>query len=615
MKNILEFIEKYTVYVLLITLFIALINYLLKFHLPLQVLLTSVTIIGVMPFVLEMIQNLKKGNYGVDLIAVVGIISGLLMGEYIASALILLMLSGGELLEDYAIKTAKKEVSDLINNVPTVAHIKQQDAIKDISVDEVKVGSLILVKVNEMIPLDGVVISGSSVVDESQLTGESIPVEKTVHSKVYSGTVNKSGILEIETTTDSTKSKYAQIVKLIKEAEENKAPFVRMADRYSVIFTIITFTIAAFAYFSSMDIKRALAVLVVATPCPLILATPAAFAAGISRAAKRGIIVKDAGSIEELAKAKTMLFDKTGTLTLGTPTITKIQKLSNDADNALAYTISLEQFSVHVLAKAFMSYAKENNITKVEVKSYSEILGKGIKGNVNSTELIIGNKDLLEESGVLISKKIIAEQENAKKEGKMIIYVSYNKEVALVIHIEDTLRNNTKLFFENLKHYVSNIVMVTGDKKFIAEHIAEKAGIDNVVAECLPEDKVQVVKRYQKNNAPVVMIGDGVNDAPALATANVGIAIGGKEATAATETGDIIVMVSELNVVKDALLIAKRIIAIAKQSIFVGIGLSIILMIFSSFGYIKPVYGAFLQEAIDVVVILNALRARTGSLN
>ena len=330
------------------------------------VLLISI-VIGVIPLAREIVTALLRKHFGVDVLAIIAILAALFLGEYVAAAVILLMLSGGEALETYALKRARKELTSLLSNAPRIAHIKRDGIIEDVSVEVVKVSDTLIVKPGEIIPVDGRVVEGISQVDESTLTGESLPVENIPQSPVFSGSINTSSVLEIEATKISRDSKYSQIVRLVQEAERSKAPFVRLADRYSVWFTTISLVIAAAAWISSGELVRAVAVLVVATPCPLILATPIAFASGISKAAKRGVIIKHGGVIEKLAEAKCFLFDKTGTITFGTPRITRIIPYADySEDEALHMAASLDQLSTHILARAFLNHIKTKRLKKTE---------------------------------------------------------------------------------------------------------------------------------------------------------------------------------------------------------------------------------------------------------
>lgn len=567
-------------------------------------------LIGTLPLLWKIFTDIFKGHFGVDIIAIVAIITSFILGEYLAGSVILLMLSGGEALEDYALKRARRELSNLISNAPTFAYIEKNGNLIEVKVEDIKVGDIILIKPGQTVAADGVVVKGESQLDESALTGEAIPVEKNIGSYVFSGSINRGSVLEVEVLKLASESKYEQIIKLIKQAEENRAPVVRLADKYSVWFTVITFVIAFLAWLISKDPIRMLSVLVVATPCPLILATPIAMISGISKAASRGIIVKNGGALETLAESKAFIFDKTGTLTLGHPEIFKILSFSEKKeDEIFNLAASLDQLSMHVLARSIKNRANDLNINLKIPDNFKEQFGFGVEGEINNNKLYFGKLKFIENQGINIKKEILDSHKNFQDDGKISVYLSNDKEILGAIVFADIIRPEIKnLFLDLRKTGVEHLVMLTGDKQKVAEVIAKELGVDDVHADALPEDKVYHVLDHKKQFGKVAMIGDGVNDAPALVTSDVGIALGGHGDSASSESGDIVIMVDNLLRVGEAYKISKKVIEIAKQGIFIGIGVSILLMIIASFGFIKPVYGALLQEALDVIVILNALR-------
>ena len=566
-------------------------------------------IIGTLPLIYKILKDIFCGHFGIDLIAIVAIVASFFMGQYLAGNIILLMLSGGEALEVYALKRARRELSNLISNAPTFAHIKKDGNLIDVNVDQVKIGDIIFIKTGEIIAADGIVVLGSSQVDESALTGESLPAEKEIGSSVFSGSINKSNILEVEVIRKPSESKYEQIISLIKKAEENRAPVVRLADKYSIWFTVITFSLATLAWFLAKDSVRLLAVLVVATPCPLILATPIAMISGISRAAKRGIIVKNGGALEVLAETNAFIFDKTGTLTLGQPEIVDVISFGKDKNEVLRISASLDQLSLHVLARSLQSHALKNNIVLSIPTNFKEDFGEGVSGDLDNQTFFFGKLKFLEKKGINIPKEVLDKHLIFQSEGKIAVYCGDKNSLLGIIIFADVVRPETKNLFTNLKEKgIEKIVMLTGDKKAVAEIIAKDLGIDDIHVEALPENKVFEVQDHKKQFGKVAMIGDGINDAPALSTADVGIALGGHGGSASSDSGDIVIMVDDLNRVGEAYTIAKNTLKIAKQGIFFGIGVSVILMIIAAFGYISPIYGALIQEALDVLIILNALR-------
>jgi heavy metal translocating P-type ATPase len=568
--------------------------------------------LGSVPLFIESARSILRGHFGIDIIAVVAIVSSLVLHQYVAGSVILLMLSGGEALEVYALRRARRELKHLVDQAPRFAHRQQGSDIDDVSVDVLVPGDTVLVKPGEAVPVDGQVISGRAMVDESKLTGEAMPVEKSQGSQVMSGSVCNDGVLTIRVVKTSGDSKYQQIIRLVREAEEQKAPFVRLADRFSVWFTIVSFSLAGLAWYLSGDPQRVLAVLVVATPCPLILATPIAFASGISRAAKRGIIVKNGGALEKLGTARCFVFDKTGTLTLGIPSLLRIESSGTMSESELlSLAASLDQLSAHILARALVRHAREKGVALVLPENFTESFGDGVHGTIGGLRYALGRLSFLERSGVRIPSEISATHDAARARGEITVYLADNKEIIGVLFFSDVVRDDVKDLFHRLSSLgIEKVVMLTGDKAAVAHKLGEKVGIpaENIQAECLPEDKVRAVRNLRATHAPVVMVGDGVNDAPAIAAADVGVALGAHGSTASSEAGDVVIMLERIDRVGEALCIGHNVLRIALQSIGIGIGLSLILMVIAAFGYIVPVAGALLQEIIDIIVILNALR-------
>lgn len=577
-------------------------------HLVLLVTLS----LGSIPLAIDIFQSLRERHFGVDVIAIVAIGTSLFLGEYLPGTVILLMLSGGEALEEFALKRARKELTDLFSRAPQIAHRQEGDVLREVSVDDLLVGDIVVVKPGETIPVDGQVMSGSAMVDESALTGESVPVRRSVGLRVMSGSVSTDALLTVRTLVPSSESTYSHIIRLVQEAEETKAPFVRLADRYSVWFTAATFVLALTAWFLSHDPIRLLAVLVVATPCPLILATPIAFAAGISTAAKRGIIIRNGGALEKLGEARSFVFDKTGTITLGVPTVSSVQVYTNVTEHdVLQIASSLDLLSAHVLARALVQDALKREIPALKVESFTEKFGEGVSGVIHDKTYRLGRLAFLRSTGVTVTEEQEMLHVQSQEQGQITVYLAEGTTLIGAIFFADTLRGNVKNLFAYLQTLgMKHVRMLTGDRRAVALKIAQGIGIsaDDVRAECLPEDKVREVKQLHETAGPVVMVGDGVNDAPAIATADVGIAMGAGGHTAASQAGDVVILVDDIQRVGEVLCIGHRVLGIAKESIFIGIGLSLVLMVLAALGFIPPVVGAMLQEVIDVVVILNALR-------
>lgn len=559
-----------------------------------------------LPLLWEMIQDLRTGTYGIDLLAATAIVTSVVLRQFWAGIVIVLMLSGGESLEDYAEQRAQTELDALLSRTPTQAHVYRGRKIVDVAVSSVGPGAKLIIRPGEVVPVDGIVIEGPAFVDESSLTGESMPKKKGVGEELLSGSVCLEQPIGLKATRSAADSQYEQIIRLVRAARDSQTPFVRLADKYSIPFTIVAFGIAGAAWILSRHAIRFLDVIVVATPCPLILAAPIAVISGMSRSAKEGIIIKTGGTLELLAEARTFAFDKTGTLTYGQPAVAKIQTFNGyTQDEVLRLAASIEQNSNHVLAEAVMNKAASKKIRPFRVKQPRELPGHGLHAAINGQEVVLGRMDLLKEYKVAVPDKFRPKdiQETAS-------FVAVDGTLAGVITFTDELRADAKSTLKRLQALgVKGILMVTGDNAVAAKTIAKAVGIKQVRAEALPGDKIAAIEAVPEKLQPVVFVGDGVNDAPVLTASSVGIALGARGSTAASESADIVLMNDDLSQVARAVEIAKRTFFIAKQSIFVGIALSIILMIIFASGRFKPLYGAIIQELVDIVVIFNALRA------
>lgn len=567
-------------------------------------LLAVISILSALPLVWNMIKDLRDGTYGVDLLAITAIVTAVIMGEYWAGIIIVFMLTGGEALEDYAANRAKAELSTLLDNAPKKAHLIKGRKIIDVAVSKVQVNDKILIKPGEVVPVDGVIIEGHTSVDESSLTGESLPINKGQADTIMSGAIVIDGTVTIKATHSSADSQYEQIIKLVKAATTTQAPFVRLADRYSVPFTLVSFIIAGGAWAMSGDSLRFLQVLVVATPCPLILGAPIALISGISRAARYGIIVKNGGALEQLAAVRTIAFDKTGTLTLGQPQFKKVTTFGKyKAEDVIKYAAAIEQHSNHILAQAIVDEATRRKIKWPKTKQVKEFPGHGLTGLVGGQQVVIGNRKFINEQDIDLPKKL----DTAKLTDTMSL-VAVGGQVIGTISFEDMIRSETQSTLAKIKKLgVKDLLIVTGDNRFTAQSIAKKLGIANVKADCLPSDKLTVVQDITKR--PVAFVGDGVNDAPVLTASDVGIALGARGATAASETADIVIMLDDISKVAQSLDIAKKTLKIARQSVLIGIIISIGLMLVYSTGRFSPTSGAAIQELVDITVIIYALRA------
>lgn len=568
-------------------------------------------VIGSLPLVYRIFKAIIAKKFGVDLIAIVAIFASFWAEQYLAGVVILLMLSGGEALEAFAQARAKKELTQLLSKAPAIAHIKQADnKLNDVDVDKVKINDILIIKPGEIVPVDGIVIAGVSNLDEAVITGESLPVEKKAGSMVYSGSINEDRVLEVRAIKNSVDSKYQIIVKLIKEAQDAQAPVVRLADRYALFFNLITFVVAGLTWFLFEDPTRVLAVLVVASPCPLILATPIAMISGISKAASRGVVIKNGAALERLGEVKGLVFDKTGTLTLGVPEVIKVISTCTLSENeVLKLAVSIDQLSAHIFARSLVKYAQKESVELDYPENFEESFGQGVKASLKNNVYFLGHLKFISSQRIVIDKTIEKNHEIFQQQGKTAVYLSDKEKLLGYVVFADIVRPETKLMFESItKHNVSKLIMLTGDKQAVADNIAKNIGIKEYYAELLPEQKVEWLKKIQTKYGPMAMVGDGINDAPALAISSVGIAMASHGATAASETGDIVIMVNNMHRVHDALHIAQSAMRLAKQGIFFGMGASVILMVVALLGHITPVFGAVMQEILDGAVIINSLR-------
>ncbi len=610
-------------------------------------MLFAVVLLGGIPLLWETGQQFLRKEFSVDVIALLAITGSLLLREYLAGAFIVLMLSGGEALEAYALRRARSSLSALAERAPRTAHIWRGDELVSIPAEQIEVGMQVVVKPGELIPVDGVVICGSSSVSEADLTGEPVPVRKTPGMLVMSGTVTLDGVLEMRASKRSAESKYAQIVRLVKEAQAQKAPIHRLADRYSIGFTIAAMALAGLAWALSGDSVYALAVMVCATPCPLILATPIAIMSGIDLAARNGIIAKSGAAIEQLGEVDVAVFDKTGTLTLGMPKVTAIvlaapdeqgggmrdeeshevrrNSTGEDEDRLLCLAASVEQLSTHILARAVVEAAQEGALPLSSVDDFEEIFGKGVRGRVpviaedrqterqsvhERVEVALGNRTFMQHLGIIVAPSLLSERERCVAAGQICSFIALDKQVAGLLVLEDVPRADLSRLSADVRAAgIKETILLTGDSEVVAQQIGKMAQVDRVIARCLPEDKVRTVKELVQQKHRVLMVGDGINDAPALAAATVGMALGSQGLTAAASAADTVLLSTDILRVVRAVRLGRRVMHVARQGIWVGMGLSVIAMLFAAFGFISPAAGAILQEGIDVIVILNALRA------
>ncbi len=555
-------------------------------------------------------------HMGVDTIALVAMVGALALGELLAGVVIGLMFSGGLALEEVADARARRELTALVERAPKVARIRAEGGFHDVAVEQVRVGDVALVRSGELIPIDGTVLSEEAVVDTSALTGEPLPVTARRGMAVLSGTSNAGAPFEVRADRPATESAYAALVRLVEQAETERAPFVRLADRYAGFFLPATLLIAGLAWALSGEAVRALAVVVVATPCPLILAAPIALVSGLSRAAGAGVVVKGGAAIETLGQVRTVLFDKTGTLTVGSPEVREVAVRDGfEQAEVLSLAASVDRMSAHVLGESLVHAAEDAGLTLAPAEDTEEDPGQGIAGTVAGRRVAVGSRRFLETQGMDPAELEHGALVDGRGSGEARVLVAVDGGLAGVIAMADELRPDARGIVERLRgEGVRQIAMVSGDRRSVAERVGREVGVDRVYSEQSPEDKLEVIRRLREDPAlrPVMMVGDGVNDAPALALADLGIAMGAAGATVSSETADAVITVDRVDRVADAVHAGRRSLRIARESVAVGMGLSLTAMVVAAFGYLPPLGGAVLQEGIDLAVILNALRALRG---
>lgn len=558
---------------------------------------------------MSMVRDLSQGRMGVDAVAFISMAAALALNANLAAVVVAVMVAGGTVLEDLAVARAERDLKSLVDRAPRIAHRREESRVEDIPVDAVRPGDAVLVRAGEIVPVDGVLLSAAAVLDESALTGEPLPVTRSAGEAVRSGAVNAGETFELGATASAGESTYAGIVRLVTAAQTAKSPFIRMADKYAALLVPVTLALAGAAWAISGDALRGLAVLVAATPCPLILAAPVAFIAGVSRAARHGILIKGGGPLEALARVHTVLFDKTGTLTVGGARLVAVETAPGEsADEVLKLAASLEQASQHIVAAAIVASAHARGLTLDLPKGVKETLGSGLEGTIGGARIRAGSASLIfgshrpEEWAVRALRR-------ASWRSALCVFVARDNRVIGALLLADELRKETPRAIQALRAAgVARMVMVTGDRADAAETISAALDLDAVLFERTPSDKVEAVATERRLH-PTVMVGDGINDAPALAAADVGIAMGARGATASSEAADVVILVDRLDRVAEAVKIARRTHGIARQSIVAGMALSGVAMAAAALGWLTPVAAAITQEGIDVLVILNAMRA------
>ena len=554
------------------------------------------------------LMQARRGQFATDVVASLAIITAVVIGESLPGLIVVLMQTGGEALDSYARGRASRAVQALEEAAPRTAHRIVGDAVIDTDADDVGVGDLILIRPGELIPCDAVVVEGESHVDTSRLTGEAMPRHVVPGTSLMSGTLNGEQSFTARATALASESQYAQVVELVRLAQESKAPIQRLADRYAVWFTPITIAACVIAYLATREPDRVLAILVVATPCPLILAAPVAIIGGINRAARMQIIFRHGGALEQISATTVGVFDKTGTLTVGLPTVARVMTgLDMGELELLRLAAGVEQASSHLLARTVVDAAIEANVPVPAPTHVIESPGRGVVGEVEGREVAVGARNFILERYPRGADELSALDRRSRG---LRAFVAINGVPAGVIEYADRIRPNVKEFFAELRDLgIVRTLLLSGDDARRTRAIAREIGITEARGELLPAQKAEVVRGFTTSGERVLMVGDGTNDAPALRTATVGVALAGHGGGITAEAADVVVLVDDLSRVAEAIRISRRTMRIARQSIWFGLGLSGVAMVFAAIGMVPPVAGAVLQEAIDVAVIMNALRA------
>ena len=561
------------------------------------------------PVVWRTLRAAVQGKFNTDLVATLSIVTAAIIGQPFAGLVIVLMQTGGEALEKFAERRASAAVRELEKAAPRIAHLLTPSrGLIDVPVDVLKPGDIFLLRPGDLVSCDGVVVSGVSEIDASQLTGEAIPVAAMAGTKVMSGSLNTHGVLSVRATAYAAESQYSRIVELVRLSQASKSPLQRVADRYAVWFTPLTLAVCVGTFAMTGSWVQVLAVLVVATPCPLILATPVAIIGGINRAARRRIIIRNGAALESLSKARTAVFDKTGTLTIGKPRVHRVLPVPGFTEKqVLVYAAAVEQGSSHLLARVVVEEATRMYGSGPEATQHRESPGEGVSGVVDGIDVVVGGRSF-------VARRATAPLDGfatvETKEAGLRAYVLLSGKPAGVIEYADSLRPGLVAFLDVLRQYgFERRVLLSGDREENANAVGAIAGMNEIHGGLLPAGKAALVSQYRASGEIVLMVGDGTNDAPALSAADVGVALAGHGGGVTSEAADVVILVDDLGRVGEAVGISRRTMRVARQSIAAGLVASGIAMIFAAFGYIAPTQGALLQEAIDVAVILNALRA------
>jgi heavy metal translocating P-type ATPase len=569
-----------------------------------QLPLLITLVLGGIPLVYELLKKLLRRNFGSDLLAGISIITSVLLGEYLAGSIVVLMLSGGEALENYALRSAASVLGALANRMPSIAHRRSDSQIVDVASEEIAVGDVLLIYPHEICPVDGTVIDGHGMMDESYLTGEPFQITKTSGSTVISGAINGESSLIIQATRPARDSRYAKIMEVMRESEQKRPKLRRLGDQLGAIYTPVAVAIAIIAWAASGEAVRFLAVLVIATPCPLLIAIPVGIIGSISLCARRAIIIKSPVSLEQISECRTAIFDKTGTLTYGEPKLTERLIASGFAEEEVMRLVaSLERYSRHPLSGAILAAASGQGVHLLEATEVTEPPGQGLRG------IVSGRSVQITSSKNLLAQKVVTADQLPPDRGGLECVVAIDNHYAATFRFRDAPRADSRSFVAHLgpKHQFERLMITSGDRESEVRYLASEVGITEIYAQKTPEEKLAIVLQQTAVNK-TLYVGDGINDAPAMMAATVGMAIG-QNSDITTEAASAVVLDNSLKRVDEFMHISRRMRAIVLQSALGGMTLSMVGMLVAAFGFLSPVAGALTQEAIDVLAVLNALRA------
>ena len=580
---------------------------------PLDIAGLLAALFGGLPLFKRAYLDLKARSVTAEVAMTVGMIAALSIGEFLSAAVIAFFMLIAELLDEFTMSKGRSAIRELMGMSPKKAVVRRNGAEVEVNIGEVKLGDIVIVKSGERIPVDGAIVAGQASVNQAPITGESMPVEKGVDDEVFTGTINELGLIQVKATKVGTDTTLARIIELVEDAERSKAPIQRTADRFATYFVPVVLAIAFLAFIATRNVNSSIAVVVVACPCAIVLATPLAVVASVGKAAKKGVIVKGGIYLEELGQIDTVAFDKTGTLTTGEPVVTDVEGFDgHDKSEVIALAATAEKHSEHPLAKAILRKAQDYGVEISEHQDCQVMRGKGIVATCNGQTLIIGRRELLNERGIRIPPRVESYMVQEEENGKTAMLVAHDDKVCGVISVSDILRKDAVAALKQLKARGIRLVMLTGDNQRTAQAIAKQVGINEVFAEMLPEEKVDVVKELVKKGSKVAMVGDGINDAPALAQASVGIAMGAAGTDVAIEAADVALMTDDLARIPEAIEIGDKAFKVIKQNIATSIVFNVVGITLASMGILSPTLAAAAHALPDFILFLNSSRLIRG---